>query len=1031
VSDPVLELSFAAGLDEGTRDELVEPGKGWPVLENVRQERYGAVNKRLGFAELTTDRLGTGIADRVAGNRTFGHGARACVVDGTFLDTYDETFTVNTIQGRVPELAVNRLPVASFGDPAGSSTGPDAIDLAYANGHYVVACNEQSSGTAWYMAIYVISRATRTTVRVFKVTPSETGARKMKLCSVGSKVYLVYAASSSSLEVKYLDLTSVATLESGFSSATTVASDWNGQDFDIVGMATGWAVAYSNNSGGAASLTVKNYAHVTASHTNSSVNTFGTVNAVAIDGSESDVLWVAWGRAADSVVKVIGLNPANCSTVTATSATVIFCDSLSPSRLGIRRVTSTTGIVVCRDPDTTVTSWYRLRANSFSVSAGAVSVSGATSVSGLGWTPYSQPFVINGRVYCCAAYSADDNPPGNLVAVDISASLVAMRPVANPARGLNLYQIDATRAARHVVAIASGIYATVSLVQRSSTDAALEVFEFDATARHRWQYAQHNGSAYLSGGVVACFDGQHVFESGFIQPPSIRASASGSSGIAGTYDYTAVYEWEDADGNVHISEPAFVKSVTTSSNGADDQQIDLYVLPCSVTWRDGLDDTTGVAPQDTKRIRAKVYRTPNGVSAPFYLLTTLLSVPGDTPISFTDTTSDASLIRGAQLYTQPGESNTALSRRSPPATVALASCQGCLIAIADDRRTVWMTGEPVSGEGAWWNDVFQAPVGDEDLIALAVQDGTVYIFGSRSIYAMAIEPPNDNGTTGGLGEPRKLAADVGCIEPNSIVVTSAGVFFQSHRGIELLDRGGSVSFIGAQVQETMAAYPVVAAAVLDDRNGLVRFSLAEGESGSRVTGNGRDLVFDLTIGQWQSVDDKTGSTAHEASQSAAMITIAGVSRYAWLGTDGVVHYERDEDDGSACLDGSYWVTKRAVTPWVAIAGRNGEQFIDQVLLLAKRVTDHDLTVSVAFDYSDSYTTSKPFTAAQVSALAREWLVAEILQTTSQAVRIKIEDATPSSGIVGTGEGASWVALTLNGQPHRGPKRSSGAQRGGS
>jgi hypothetical protein len=210
----------------------------------------------------------------------------------------------------------------------------------------------------------------------------------------------------------------------------------------------------------------------------------------------------------------------------------------------------------------------------------------------------------------------------------------------------------------------------------------------------------------------------------------------------------------------------------------------------------------------------------------------------------------------------------------------------------------------------------------------------------------------------------------------------------------------------------------------------VRFTLAASESAGLVSGNGRTLVYDLSLQSWQSVDAITGAGANEAAQDGAMLYVGGSWRYGWLGTDGTVYYERLSSDGSAYLDGSSWVTQRAVSPWVAIAGRNGEQFIDHVLLLAKRLTGHDLTISIAFDFSDSYANTKTFTATQIASLAREWLVREITQTKSQAVRVKLEDATPSSGSVGTGQGSAWVALSFNGQPHRGPKRSSSAQRGG-
>jgi hypothetical protein len=271
---------------------------------------------------------------------------------------------------------------------------------------------------------------------------------------------------------------------------------------------------------------------------------------------------------------------------------------------------------------------------------------------------------------------------------------------------------------------------------------------------------------------------------------------------------------------------------------------------------------------------------------------------------------------------------------------------------------------------------------------------------------------------------------VGCIEPSSIVVTSVGVFFQSARGVELLDRNQTVSFVGESVQDTIAAFPVISSAVLDERNALVRFTLAASVTAGVVSALGRDLVFDLTLKTWISVDSKLGADDNEAAQSAALVLLDDEWRYAWLGPDGTLYSERDANDEDAHLDGSGWITQRAITSWVHIAGIQGEQFIDQVLLLAQQTTAHDVIISIAFDYVDSYTSTKTFTSDVIATLAREWLVKEVGQTTSNAIRVKVEDATPSVGDVGRGKGGTWLCLTMSGQPHRGPKRSSSAQRGG-
>ena len=103
---------------------------------------------------------------------------------------------------------------------------------------------------------------------------------------------------------------------------------------------------------------------------------------------------------------------------------------------------------------------------------------------------------------------------------------------------------------------------------------------------------------------------------------------------------------------------------------------------------------------------------------------------------------------------------------------------------------------------------------------------------------------------------------------------------------------------------------------------------------------------------------------------------------------------------------------------------NGNTFACPGIFLAHH-RSHDTA------FAESFTTrrARVFTAAELAVLARQWLVTEITQTTSAAVKVRIEDATPSSGTVGTGKGSTWIAMTLAGRRQSGPKRSSAAQRG--
>ena len=335
--------------------------------------------------------------------------------------------------------------------------------------------------------------------------------------------------------------------------------------------------------------------------------------------------------------------------------------------------------------------------------------------------------------------------------------------------------------------------------------------------------------------------------------------------------------------------------------------------------------------------------------------------------------------------------------------------------IASGRDLRW-SGQTVVGEGTWFSSIFQQPIDEDWLTAIAAQDGTLYAFTRRRIYAIAGEAPSDNGASGGLGPPRRLACDVGCIDPRSVVVTSAGIFFRSERGIELLNRGGSVVWVGEPVRSTLASYPVMTSAVLDSRNNLVRFTLAESEADGYAFGNSRTLVFDLAIGSWISVDKIAANTA----QDAAIVCYAGVWRYAFVTSDGYVYVERLASDQEAYLDGrasGTWITMAAETAWFKAGGLQGKQILSHVLLLARKHTDLKLKLSLAYNYEQGFRSARAWSNVEISGLLNAgWPITQLKHEAHndapcQAVRIRIEDA--PDGVMSSGKGSTWIGLTLD------------------
>ena len=1006
MSDPVVELKCDAPLDEAYHDEILEAGSGFAEVVNTRPLRRGGRTKRLAFAALSKSRFDA--TTRTEGRRLLTHRDRISVIGDSILDTYTETKSLSASANRVPEASVSVRPLALV-------DVDNVFDFVHCNGYlataalvqdsvnYVVVCLETTDG--------VVVRSAET---VFTSTSATTIAALGAYGNV--MILLAQDASTADIYAYKLDTTSAATIASGWVViGTTVATDRTTTTVPARAISTQSltdrvAFAYINNSGGTSRVTVKTL-DATGVLETQTINTSSTTpNVVSVEGSIADTLWVCWNES--TACKLIGLTGNSLATVKATTGT-LWTYTTAPTR-PCHIVSSTTagaGRAIGVDGDNN-----KSRASSFTTSAGAV-VPGTANLVTAGYI-YGRPLAIGGRYYALAYGGSVSNPQKVAVVGDFTDIVTAtwFRPVANPFPGLVPTITSVGRGIAHPWLISATSAAFVVTVQRSAAALSTYLVTLDFADIARWRAESHNGSTFLSGGVLSYYDGRRVAEAAFLQSPVVSTSLGGT-GITGTFNYVATFDEVDNDGNWCISGVSSPVSAAPAN-----QTVSVSSKPLVLTSR--LTQTsTNVDP----RVRVSFWRTQNGGAAPYYYVGSV-SHSTSAP-TLADATSDAVLVTQRLLYgtgNLPGTNGAPQDHRAPPYASHLVSYNGMLV-VASGADLYW-SGQTIGGEGTWWSPAFYLPT-DADITALAAQDGTLYVWHTKGISAVSGDAPFDNGANGGLGAPRKLAVDVGSIDGHTCV-TELGIFFRSERGIEILGRGGAVTWIGERVQTTLESYPVVTSMVLDDKNNLVRISLAASVSSGLVSGGGRTLIFDLAEKAWEGVDDITGSASHEAAQDATVVTIAGERRYAYLAADGTVRYERLASDASAHLDGSTWVTQRAVTPWVRIAGINGEQFIDQVILIARRYTSHDLTISLGFDFADTYASSRTFTAANIDALAKEWLVKEVSQTTSQAVRVKLEDATPSSGTVGSGKGATWLALTFNGQPHRGPKRTSGAQRGG-
>ena len=403
-----------------------------------------------------------------------------------------------------------------------------------------------------------------------------------------------------------------------------------------------------------------------------------------------------------------------------------------------------------------------------------------------------------------------------------------------------------------------GLPRLVRLLLSNGTETGLAISEWLRFSLGGARQTTTLGNSVLVAGVptladagvgTSAYDGTNTFASqrdgvdlGFPYPPGILtptiSNGAGSLTSSATYQWRAVLERIDQDSVRWRSAPS---SIVTKTLGASDDTAALTARFSTGLLRavgGSLADNTG------SRFVMHFYRTlANGST--FYRCTPPQGAPTEATgglFTFTDLISDSTLQFSEILYTDGG----VLANDMPPSNR--------FIRATEDR--VWLGGlweteqlqsskVLVPGEPPQFSDLgsFRVVL-PEPCTGIGIQDGIVVAFCRRAIYAIQGGGPNDQGQ-GAWESPRCITRSTGCINHRSIVETSAGIFFESERGIELLPRGcGEPVFIGEPVFELAgqlgSSGVISVSVVITSESTTVRFCL----------GSFYVLIFDLDTKAW-------------------------------------------------------------------------------------------------------------------------------------------------------------------------------------
>lgn len=454
----------------------------------------------------------------------------------------------------------------------------------------------------------------------------------------------------------------------------------------------------------------------------------------------------------------------------------------------------------------------------------------------------------------------------------------------------------------------------------------------------------HNVTPHLS-----WFDGRESRPVGFPGWPIIKAITTGAGSLTGTYGYTAIWEKVDVFGNVWRSAPAVVKSVALSSNQV---LISFWVPPFFDTVLD--------------EYKLIIYRTTaNG--GIYYELRSTDAYDTNGFFTITDNASDASISSNPLLYTDGG----ILENVAPPAAKAFCVSKDRVFVVSSEDNNLFASKARVNGEGVNFNDAFQISVnGPRGLECVGAMDEKVLAFGDTYTYLVYGSGPDELGN--GQFEQQLIADDIGCIEPRSIMLGDAGLYFLSKKGLWLYGRDMASNPIGIPV-DLYKSETIVGNANPPDR--LLHLWYCA---------SGTILVWDEYHKMWSRF-------VTSALKSGCVVD----GKLVALISSGAVYRE----NSSSYLDASVGYACEINTGWMSLAGIQGFQKIRKISVLGEsQASDFNLTTSLRYDFIDidvdTYVVSNA--TVKTTGYAYQWEIKPDVQK-CESIKLKMSFTTSSFG----------------------------------
>ena len=514
---------------------------------------------------------------------------------------------------------------------------------------------------------------------------------------------------------------------------------------------------------------------------------------------------------------------------------------------------------------------------------------------------------------------------------------------------------------------------------------------------------------YLADKGLFQYDGDKFHSLGFLDRPSIAATLVTTTGLMGNgpYYYKAVYEWTDAQGNLHQSEPSDAVTVTTDGSN---EKVDVTVTDLDL---DGFNTFPEIQFSYREPIRIAIYRTQVGGSIYNQIMSVPLGGIEDGIITVRDNIADTVAATGKFLYTDSGE----LANTRAPASARYVTTHRDRVFVIGKDDVIYYSKLVNDGFGAGFNEALRIKTPDnisDPPTALGSMDGNLFIFTEKSIYIVSGEGP-DNLGAGGFYDTKKIPSVVGAVKGSPVKLTDKGLFFVSGSGtaqrIHLLNRNMSITYAGSAVENILnpaggTPLTVRDIAVMPEHETVLFLT-------NQISGTStglKMLSYNYNVEQW-GVDTIMDTYDSGAGGSFGFGTVAGKKRlYLSL-----LHHVSNKNprvytELTSFKDNSVYVPMKLKTAWINLAGIQSYQRVYNFHILGDSIDKHTLTVNVYYDYSSSVTDTYTFTTSTATDGTLQFR-GHLSKQKCQAIQFEILDA-DNTGSTDEGYTISEIALEI-------------------